>query len=117
MVSPFGICLSCFLSPCSGFPGPWASCHTRENVKGVFTKGKRNGGRKHKRKRQEASEADGLRQRQGSEAETESGIWRQRPTFGGAPEIKCFQCPCAQEPLQISAQKVKKNESVIRTAI
>ena len=91
--------------------------HTK-NVKGVVTKGKKKRGRKHKRRRQEeASEADGLRQRQGSEAETESGIWRQRPTFGGAPEIKCFQCPCAQEPLQISAQKVKKNEKVIRAAI
>ncbi len=87
--------------------------HTK-NVKGVVTKGKKKRGRKHKRKRQEASEADGLRHRQGSEAETESGIWRQRPKLGWAPEIKCFQCPCGQEPLQISAQKVKKNESVMR---
>jgi hypothetical protein len=54
-----------------------------KNFKGVVTKGKKKRGRKHKRKRQEASEADGLRQRQGSEAETESGIWRQTEIWMG----------------------------------
>ena len=93
--------------------GPSATPERRSRV--LLQKGRgRGGGNIRGRDRRQARRTDGDR---GSESETESGIWRQRPKFGGAPEIKCFQCPCAQDPLQISAQKVKQNENVIRAAI
>jgi len=89
--------------------------HTREGQRCCYKREEEEGGGNIRgRDRRQARRTDCDR---GSETETESGIWRQRQEFGEAPEIKSFQCPCAQEPLQISAQKVKKNEKVIRAAI